>query len=101
MRSCAAARKSSREPSERLSSLMGAKARARAQIDEQQGSTGTAASTAAMLRMRQSDQTAGAGTAGDQPRYAPPSAPEVASKKPEEEGTLAGRLLQRRKEREP
>jgi hypothetical protein len=94
-----------REPSERLSSLLGAKERARAQTTGEQP---RAASTAAALRAtsRRNDLRPQAAPASaeplpaptDQPSYAPVP-PEVAGTKTEE-GNIAGRLLQRRKERE-
>lgn len=78
------------EPSERLSSLMGAKARAQQQIQDQ-------GNTVPSLR---SEPTAPAAppASGTSPRPTP-AAPEAAAPKTENEN-LAGQLLKRRKERE-
>ena len=105
-----------REPSERLSSLMGAKARAQQQIISEQQSGGNVqvinpAATASALRSRR-DQRRTEGdapppsespiTPGDQPRYTRPApqAPASPKAKAEEEGNVAAQLLKRRKERE-
>jgi hypothetical protein len=98
-----------REPSERLSSLMGAKARARAQttggqqVSDQQHAAGTVATLRSRRDSTQPPQQPAASAVpspatGDQPRYTP-AAPEALAKTDEE--NIAGRLLQRRKEREP
>ena len=101
-----------REPSERLSTLMGAKARAQQQISEQ-GSPASAAATASTLRSRREQRRSEGDLPAaseaplvpdDQPRYtrpaplAPPSP--QAEAKPEAEGNVAAQLLKRRKERE-
>ncbi len=92
------------EPSERLSTLLGAKERVRAQTTSELPS---AASTAAALRSRResrpplpTDSAEPPPPPSDQPRYTPPAPEAQASPKAEEEGNIAGRLLQRRKERE-
>ncbi len=82
------------EPSERLSSLMGAKARAQQQIDAQQTPAGALRANRSSDQPPPDDVPPGA----DQPRY---TSPTVASQGESEEGNLAGRLLQRRKGREP
>lgn len=85
------------ETSGRLSSLMGAKARARAQTTgEQPRATGT---VAALRNRREAQPTMPEPTpaSSEQPRYTP-AAPESSTKTDEE--NIAGRLLQRRKERE-
>jgi uncharacterized membrane protein len=88
------------EQSERLASLMDAKARARAQTDAEP--TGNPASTASVLRSRrptrQPAPSAPPSTppSGDQPRTSPtPIAPAQPS-----ESNIAEQLLKRRKERE-
>ncbi|HVU13948.1 MAG TPA: VWA domain-containing protein [Phototrophicaceae bacterium] len=88
------------EPSERLSSLMGAKARAQQQINEQ-------GSTVSALRSRRAERQSAQPTSAetpsappvDQPHYTPP-APSAPAPKPEEGSNIAGQLLKRRKERE-
>ncbi len=87
------------EPSERLSSLMGAKARAQQQISEQ-------GSTVSLLRSRRVDRQNAPPTVAetppaapvDQPHYTPPASAPVS--KTEEGSNIAGQLLKRRKERE-
>ena len=93
-----------REPSERLSSLMGAKERARAQTSGGQPLS-EPPSTASVLRSRRDQRpeaqpASPAEAPGDQPHYTQ-SAPEQPSKTDDAEGNIAGRLLRRRKEREP
>jgi uncharacterized membrane protein len=82
------------EPSERLSTLMGAKARARATLtSEQPGVTPDAPTNA----------PAPGDTQSDAPRFtrpAAPAAPPSAQAKAEDEANIAGKLLQRRKERD-
>ncbi len=76
------------EPSAQFSSLMGAKARARAQTAREAEGTPLPGSDA---------------PPGDQPRYHTPAPQAQASPQAEikQEGNIAGRLLQRRKERDP
>jgi Ca-activated chloride channel family protein len=87
-----------REPSERLSSLMGAKARAQQQITSEQGGT-----IAALNVQRQTQEHPSAAptmpTAGEQPRYTP-GAPTIPASPQKPEGNIAGQLLKRKKERE-
>ena len=79
-----------REPSERLSTLMGAKARARATTTSEQPAVVP-------------DIPASPPVSGDQPRFTRPAAPvqqPAVAPKTEAESNIAGQLLKRRKERE-
>lgn len=87
------------EQSERLSSLMGAKARARAQTDTEL--TDTPASTASTLRARrQTRQSTAAPSAPPPPSPSGETPPAPAAPAQTPEGNIAGQLLKRRKERE-
>jgi hypothetical protein len=88
-----------REPSERLSSLMGAKARAQQQISAEQGSGSTVAALRQTQEQKRSPQPE-ASAAPEQPRYTPSgAAPTIPAPPTKEEGNIAGQLLKRRKER--
>ncbi|MEO8394573.1 MAG: glutamine amidotransferase, partial [Chloroflexota bacterium] len=97
------------EPSERLSTLMGAKARAQQQISEQQSPV-AAAATASALRNRRDQRRAESETPlpaaeplplPDQPRFTQPAPVAQSSPQAPDEGSnVAAQLLKRRKERE-
>jgi uncharacterized membrane protein len=99
-----------REPSERLSSLMGAKARAQQQIIEQQTPVSASATTSALLSRRDQRRTEGdiprsepSLPLSDEPRFtrpAPVSQPSPQTEVKDEGGNVAAQLLKRRKERE-
>jgi uncharacterized membrane protein len=93
-------------PSERLAGLMGAKARAQQKAGEQAAESG---STASILRSRRDGARNGQGetssppaasTSSSTPTPRAPAPPSPGQVPPGETGNIAGKLLQKRKERE-
>jgi uncharacterized membrane protein len=86
-------------PSERLSSLMGAKARGRQRTEEAAASSTVSALRANRTRAR-AEREAAAPPEGEKPRYVPPAAPQPQAGREPTNVNVAGELLKTRRKRD-